>query len=189
MVLDLWSQWRNEHAFRTAEKRCRKGWEYAYPWLNLTAADNYLHFASPPPPTVPSIYPGPHRLSNTTHAYKMTRKLLLSGHKPTFELFNFDSSSHLLEKASDSPAPTSSTWLEKSPTLPNIVYASSETENKVYCLSIEGEEARVIDERTTVCTAPVHCMCPSISAGSWLMISRNSFRWFGIDYRRRKPLS
>jgi hypothetical protein len=87
----------------------------------------------------------------------MTHRLLLAGHKPTFELFSFDTGSSTLAKVSSPPAPTSATWLERSPTVPDILYTSSENRHKAYCLSISGGDIRVIDERETKCTWPVHC--------------------------------
>jgi len=84
-------------------------------------------------------------------------RLLLSGHKPTFELYSFTptSSELSLEKISDSPAPPSVTWLEKSPIHPNMVYASSETENKVYSMII-GDKVEVVSERDSGVKWPVH---------------------------------
>ena len=89
-------------------------------------------------------------------------KLLLSGHKPTFELYSFTpsttptSTTPSLVKISDSPAPPSATWLEKSLTRPNVVYASSETENKVYAM-IVGDKVEVVSERDSGVKWPVHC--------------------------------
>ena len=89
-------------------------------------------------------------------------KLLLSGHKSTFELYSFTpstsphSSGSSLKKISDSPAPPSATWLEKSPTRPNLVYASSETENKVYSMTVE-DKVEVVSERDSEVKWPVHC--------------------------------
>ena len=85
-------------------------------------------------------------------------RLLLSGHKPTFELYSFtpNSSTTSLRKISDSPAPPSATWLERSPVLPNKVYASSETENKVYSMMVEDKVA-VVSERDSEVKWPVHC--------------------------------
>ena len=86
-------------------------------------------------------------------------QLLLSGHKPTFELYSFTptSSTPSLKKISDSPAPSSATWLEKSPTHPNVVYTSSETEHKVYSMDV-GEKVEVVSERDSGVKWPVHCM-------------------------------
>jgi len=85
-------------------------------------------------------------------------KLLLSGHKSSFELYSFTptSSTPSLEKISDSPAPASATWLEKSPTHLNVVYASSETEHKVYSMTV-GEKVEVVSERDSGVKWPVHC--------------------------------
>lgn len=93
-------------------------------------------------------------------------RILLSGHKPTFELYSFDpsptsaSSGSKLEKISDSPAPPSTTWLERHPHLENVVYGSSETENNVYQMVIEGGKVQVKSERYSGVKWPVHCMYP-----------------------------
>jgi hypothetical protein len=90
-------------------------------------------------------------------------KLLLSGHKSTFELYSFTPSSSSpkeksrLEKISDSPAPPSATWLEKSPTIPNMIYASSETESRVYSMMIQDDMVKVVSERESGVEWPVHC--------------------------------
>ena len=87
-------------------------------------------------------------------------RLLLSGHKHTFELYSFipspSESARTLEKISDSPAPPSATWLEKSPIIPNMVYASSETTSKVYALQV-GDQVEVVSERDSGVKWPVHC--------------------------------
>jgi len=84
-------------------------------------------------------------------------RLLLSGHKPTFELYSFTptSSTASLIKMSDSSAPPSTTWLEKSPTHPNVVYASSETESKVYSMVV-ADTVEVVGERDSGVKWPVH---------------------------------
>ena len=85
-------------------------------------------------------------------------KLLLSGHKSSFELYSFTptSSTPSPKKIADSPAPASATWLEKSPTHPNMVCASSETEHKVYSMAV-GEKVEVVSERDSGVKWPVHC--------------------------------
>lgn len=91
----------------------------------------------------------------------MNHRILVSGHKPTFELFEFDSSHRTLRKTSTPTAPPSATWLERSPTVPRVVYASSETENAVYSLVVEEDQVRMTSKRGTGCTWPVHCESPS----------------------------
>jgi hypothetical protein len=86
----------------------------------------------------------------------MTRKILLSGHKPTFELYSFDADSHVLDKISDSSAPPSATWLERSPTVPNVLYTLSECDHKVYSMVVERNEVRVTSEREIGATWPAH---------------------------------
>jgi len=87
-------------------------------------------------------------------------RLLLSGHKQTFELYSFtpstSESARTLEKISNSPAPPSATWLERSPTIPNLVYASSESTSKVYATQV-GDQVEVVDERDSGVKWPVHC--------------------------------
>lgn len=113
----------------------------------------------------------------------MGYRLLLSGHKPTFELFEFDpdsisesgpvrqpkpgpltTSTGSLRRTSTPEAPPSLTWLERSPTVPNVIYGSSETENEIYSFKVNHEGLRVESKRKTGCSWHVHCTSPSLSS-------------------------
>lgn len=95
----------------------------------------------------------------------MAYRLLLSGHKPTFELLAFEpeptaqsgtAPSASLRKVSTPAAPPSCTWIERSPTVPNVIYGSSETEHEVYSFVVERDDVKVTSKRATGCTWPVH---------------------------------
>lgn len=101
----------------------------------------------------------------------MTHQILFSGHKPTFELYSFDPNTHALVKISDSPAPPSATWLERSPTVPNVLYTLSECDFKVYSMVMERNQLRVTSERETGATWPCHCALSHRTSDAELMDS------------------